>query len=158
MTLLGGAAAAWPVGARAQPDSASEVTMSSRNLAHSIPHGAWCRSISKTIPPQDYSQKKSLFALMRPVSALLILSVSVLLILFAAATHCAEPVADEEPARKALIQSIEERAQRDVKLKNAPAGIERLNPLFGDKAQALGISPLEVLKFYEDAYHKAKPV
>jgi hypothetical protein len=59
-------------------------------------------------------------------------------------------------ARKEFLQSVQERAQRDAKLGNPQAGIAGLNILFGTRAATLGVTPLELLSTYEDAYEKAK--
>lgn len=61
-----------------------------------------------------------------------------------------------EADRKALIQAIQERARRDVRLGSTPPGVTGLNILFGDQARAVGITPLDVLKVYEDAYEGSK--
>ncbi|SHK05606.1 NACHT domain-containing protein [Bradyrhizobium lablabi] len=78
------------------------------------------------------------------------------IVLFAMTVLCSAAQVAEDPARKAFIQSVQERAQRDAKLGNPQEGIAGLNILFGNKAAQLGVTPLELLSTYEDAYEKAK--
>jgi hypothetical protein len=59
--------------------------------------------------------------------------------------------------REALIQSIEERAQRDIELGKPPESITGLDVLFGEEAAAVGMSTPEVLEIYEQAYTAATP-
>jgi hypothetical protein len=59
--------------------------------------------------------------------------------------------------REALIQAIEERAQRDIELGKPPESITGLDVLFGEDATAVGMSMPEVLEIYEQAYTAATP-
>jgi hypothetical protein len=59
--------------------------------------------------------------------------------------------------RDALIQSIQERAQRDVQLGKAMESVAGLDVLFGKDAVAAGVTMVEVTRVYEDAYKAATP-
>jgi len=60
--------------------------------------------------------------------------------------------------RDALIQAIQERAQRDAELGKAQQSIVELNLLFGEEAKAAGLPMPEALLIYEEAYAAAQPV
>ena len=60
--------------------------------------------------------------------------------------------------REALIEAIQARAQRDVELGKPAEGVAALEVLFGAEAANVGLSMVEVLEVYEEAYTAATPV
>ncbi len=60
--------------------------------------------------------------------------------------------------REALIEAIQARAQRDVELAKPVEGVAALEVLFGAEAANVGLSMVEVLEVYEEAYTAATPV
>lgn len=60
--------------------------------------------------------------------------------------------------REALIEAIQARAQRDVELGKPAEGVAALEVLFGAEAANVGLSMVEVLGVYEEAYTAATPV
>ena len=86
----------------------------------------------------------------------ILLILSLLFVLVFASSVQAQTPTPPTP-HDALIQAIQERAQRDVELGKAPEGITGLDVLFGKEGAAVGLSMSEVLEIYEEAYTAATP-